>query len=459
MPEAQRRGPGGWSAWTRAGAVLLALLFGLGFGLAGVQGGVRPLYGELSGWWQARDFVPVPATVVAARLDRRVAEGTVFQAQAEFAYVVGGRHYRSTRIGFGRGYDNIGSWQVQHFEALQRARSSGTPVTLWIDPERPARAFYDRELRWRRVAFLLPFATLFPLAGLAAFWFLLLGLRGASQVGDARTQDEWWRAELKVDGDWLQSSPGEGSVPGGFVLFWSLLCWPLAAVFWDTASAFPRMLAVLFVGIGLLLLRHWWRHRRQRWRFGAPRLQLRLPLRMGVPTGALLAFPRMPQAVEIRSRLFCRRVDRRGDDTTRKILWSSEQRLAGLPARGEWQESLSLLPVEPGVPSEPPRGDVYVEWGLEVAIGDWTREFWLPVLQGEKKPVEPPLLESVATARRLLGEVLSPPDAPAGRAASAESSHALQGLIVTLVVALILTLLGLLLLDRSGAGSWLRRLV
>src|SRR5262245_56656550 len=91
---------------SKTGGVLVALLFGVGFGAAGAYG-VASLASQLRGWWQARDWVAVPAIVMAVELQEHYDDGTTYRVAARYAYEYGGRHHEGTRVGFNTGYDNV----------------------------------------------------------------------------------------------------------------------------------------------------------------------------------------------------------------------------------------------------------------------------------------------------------------------------------------------------------------
>jgi hypothetical protein len=152
-------------------ATLFALVFALGFTVGGIVAGVLPMYQQLSGWWKASSYVPVTATVLSAELKTYSGKTPTYQVLAQFGYEYQGRNYVSSRINLAGGRsDNVGSYQKDMFQRLLAARNSAAPVSVWVNPQQPEQAVYDRSLRWLMIVFLLPFAVLFPAVGLGAWW-------------------------------------------------------------------------------------------------------------------------------------------------------------------------------------------------------------------------------------------------------------------------------------------------
>ena len=84
---------------------------------------------------------------------------------------------RAWRDYVGGGVDLYGADNTEHsarvVERLRHHRESGTPITVWYDPEDPAATLIDRSFPW--------FAIVFPLGGVLAFggvagWLVYLSL-------------------------------------------------------------------------------------------------------------------------------------------------------------------------------------------------------------------------------------------------------------------------------------------
>ncbi len=67
---------------SKAGAALFALIFALGFGAGGAFG-IGSLIGQLNGWWQARHWHAVPATVLTADLKTSQGDSTTYSGHRD----------------------------------------------------------------------------------------------------------------------------------------------------------------------------------------------------------------------------------------------------------------------------------------------------------------------------------------------------------------------------------------
>lgn len=230
--------------------VIIALLFAIGFGAGGAFG-IYHLYSEVNGWWQARSWQPVAATVLATQLQESATDdGTTYKATALYRYEVNGHRYNSTRVCVSIGSDNLGNWQRNHYLQLEAARREGRTINVWVDPAQPERAVFDREIRWSMVALTVPFATVFPLVALGALWVLLKGLSAPARSYNDAPKLEPNPAEIKSDarssarGLWL------------FATLWGLIAFPIAlvAVPEQFGHSWTWFLVMLFplVGIGLI---------------------------------------------------------------------------------------------------------------------------------------------------------------------------------------------------------------
>ncbi len=98
--------------------------------------GVFALYtlaGQLNGWWQARSWQAVPATVVSAEL--KTSHGrreSTYRALARYRYVVNGHTYEGDRINLGGASNN--GWQEGQYTRLKDARDNQRSIEVWVDP-------------------------------------------------------------------------------------------------------------------------------------------------------------------------------------------------------------------------------------------------------------------------------------------------------------------------------------
>ncbi|WP_229210145.1 DUF3592 domain-containing protein [Duganella sp. Root1480D1] len=157
------------------GARLVVLLFALAFALVFTWGGVwaclRPLYMQLHDSWTANSYVPVPARVESIVLDEWSSKktGTAYRARGEFSYEFQGSTYHGNRLNFSLTADNKGGYQHALYAKLNKARTFGRPVNLWVDPNNPEFSVYDRSIRWDDSILELVFGLLFTAGGLYAW--------------------------------------------------------------------------------------------------------------------------------------------------------------------------------------------------------------------------------------------------------------------------------------------------
>lgn len=122
--------------------------------------------------WRMQAWQPVRAEVHEARLSSRQGTdsrgrgtGQVYRAEARFRYVVGGQPFESTRVAINfRKHDN-GDFQKRTAKTLMRAETAGRKVKIWVNPDNPADAVYDRSLRWDLLGAGLVFSLLFGSIG------------------------------------------------------------------------------------------------------------------------------------------------------------------------------------------------------------------------------------------------------------------------------------------------------
>jgi len=240
---------------------LFALLFAVGFTAGGIAAGVLPMYKQFSGWWKAGSFVPVSAMVVSTGLESRSYKGSAtHRVQAEFSYDYQGNNHISHRIGLDDGgFDNIGSYHTDIYEQLSQARDSLSLVTLWVNPQHPDEALYDRSLRWMKVIFLIPFAVLFPAVGLGAWWVIWRIWRNNDipQYLNANLFRSD-RSVISPNASWVIQGSGGGLIGASIACaFWNILSWPIAILFFNSAKAAPwwaTAIVSIFPVIGLMLL-------------------------------------------------------------------------------------------------------------------------------------------------------------------------------------------------------------
>jgi len=335
-------------------------VFGIGFSTAGLFGGVLPVFKMLHGWQQARGWQPVPAQVVEVELKtERGSKSLTYQVRARYRYRHAGIDLEGTRVGLSApdGADNIGTWHQDWHDRLQQAKAADRPITVWVNPARPQQAVIDRDLRWKHLLFLVPFATLFPAVGIGAFWALWRVLRMPAAEADATVVPPNPR-EIRSDSRraswflWL------------FALFWNLLSFPIAILALSDAGREGGLvwLVAIFplVGIGMLVVAI--RTSLARRRFGDPSLTLSQdrPL-TGNPLAGMIRFDKPPETgARFKVILLCEQVDTRGDSNRSRTVWQQQKTAQ---SRGDTL-AFTFEPDE-NLPGSEPESDTYHRWRIK----------------------------------------------------------------------------------------------
>lgn len=261
---------------------LLGLLFGLCFIVAGLLIGLRPMGLMLYAAWEVRAWQPVPVEVLEASLEERPGSegGTVHAVRTRYRYTYGGASYEGQRIGLdsGAGSDNLDDWHARWLERLQAARDGGPRLLAWVDPAKPQRAVLERQIRWRLLLVMAPFALVFPLVGMAALasCWRALGTQGGAAGDDTASSDPADAGGLsRLAASELR--PRRGALfLWFFTLFWCGIAFPLAGIFLDSrAPIWLWLFCSLFVAVGLALLWGALRQSWRAWRYGGSRLHIR----------------------------------------------------------------------------------------------------------------------------------------------------------------------------------------
>jgi len=141
---------------SRVTGFLIGLVFFTGGIFALWQMAVSPALG----WWHARSWVEVPATIKSASLESESdSDGTTYWVSVRFAYEFNERLLESDRAGFCKTKTNIG---VEGMRRRVAALKSNPGTTCWVNPERPTEAVLDRSLPFGMVGgilFSIPFLT------------------------------------------------------------------------------------------------------------------------------------------------------------------------------------------------------------------------------------------------------------------------------------------------------------
>ena len=258
----------------RLATLLISGLFAAGFGWGGFYAGIQPAWSMLRIAWEARDWQPVSAEVLAAQLKTHsTSDGVTYQAQARYRYHFAGKHYESSRIGLdavGQS-DNVDDWHRQWVARLQDAQARGQGITVWVNPGDPAQSLVDRGIRWPLLVFRVPFALVFTGVAVAAAGFFLYSLLGLARAAYASSGTIGDQISAPLDAS-LSKRDGSGASVGAiwfFAVFWCGVSFPMAFLIWSRHDTpwFARVVIGVFVLIGLGLIALAVRQTHMAWRY------------------------------------------------------------------------------------------------------------------------------------------------------------------------------------------------
>lgn len=240
MAAARKPGPAG-----RIGLVLFLSVFVLGFGAFGLLIGAGPLWQMLKEAPRLQHYVPVPAQVLEARMSH----GSDRKAHliVRYQYPFAGRTLTGDRIAWSLSRPEQRQWH----ERLGAAQAAGQTVTAWIDPEHPGMALLDRKLRWQAIAFLLPFALIFPAVSIGALIGLVAVLRGDRSKAHAVPSQPASASSRTLRDNSRQKAWGITV----FTVLWNLIAFPIALVAWSEHEGWGLIdtFVTLFPAVGVLM--------------------------------------------------------------------------------------------------------------------------------------------------------------------------------------------------------------
>ncbi|HEY7884375.1 MAG TPA: DUF3592 domain-containing protein, partial [Cellvibrionaceae bacterium] len=368
--------------------MLLALPFtavGIGFLLLSVLPALKDAR-QMQHWQQGQAQI-TSAGVKVNRGD----DATTYKAFATYRYSFAGGQYTGSRVAIDSSADNIGDFQQQLGHQLERAQREGRTVNVYINPDDPAQAVLNRELRWELLVFKMVFVLVFGGIGLGILLYALLApldtLKTAGADKPWLTRRDWASPDIKCNGKVLLW----GSL--GFAVFWNLIAIPVGikCVEEFTEGNTAALIGLLFplVGAGLVVwaVKEWRAYKR----FGPAPLQMDpYPGSIGGQVGGVIEVT-LPydNTVGFVTKLGCFEVyyTRSGKERKRheKLLWQSEgfatTRATGISANKTRLEILFNVP-ENLPPSQVPSNRYHL-WRLTVTAdlpgADFNRSYELPV--------------------------------------------------------------------------------
>lgn len=162
---------------------------------------------------QARDWVKVRAEVASTLMSQAdVKPSAKGRAPGIYRYKIGEQEYTGSRLGTMTvaGVDPFDDWQEEMQAFLQSAASEKRTITVSVNPDDPAIAVVDRNIRWGMLSLIAPFALVFSLIGLASLYGAVRALFAPAASFARRTTD------AHPAGLWL------------FAIIWNVITFPIA---------------------------------------------------------------------------------------------------------------------------------------------------------------------------------------------------------------------------------------
>lgn len=232
------------------------MLFGFIFFIAGIGFLISMVVPVVYDGWRVQSWLPTPAVLISVDLKRNFSkDGDTFNVIAQYEYTVNGKQYRNNRVAINKGSDNIGNFQAELGNQLQRYFQSHQPLTVWYNPANPAESIINRDMRWGLVTFKMIFVVTFGGFGFAILYFSFKGKRNKSPL---TIEQSPWLARTEWKNGAIKSNAKTGMIAlWGIALFWNVISFPAAIL------AIPEVLAkgeyigfVIFIfpiiGLGLL---------------------------------------------------------------------------------------------------------------------------------------------------------------------------------------------------------------
>ncbi len=369
-------------------------LFGLPFFAVGLFF-IYLIAGSLYDGFRMASWPQTQGTLSSAHIRSSTSDNsTSYEAEAQYRYRVGGREYFGDRVAIQGGGDNIGDFQQQlgwELESLYRNRQS---VTVYYNPDNPAEAVLNREMRWGLIGFKAIFVLTFGGVGLG---LIIFGLRGKRVIDTPEAAEKPWLART----EWADNRIRSGArtmvyIAWFFAIFWNLISSPgvffFQEVWRDEGPVALFILLFPLVGLGLL---YWALRQTLEWRrFGYTPLRLDpFPGAIGGDVGGEieLNFPYQPGlACEVTLSSLYSYVSGSGKNRSRheRVEWQDSGYAQVEPAGRGMQLRFRFAVPEGLRPSEAEQGNYYL-WRLSIKAElpgvDLSRSFTIPVYATAEK--------------------------------------------------------------------------
>lgn len=330
---------------------LFALVFAIPFGAVGVLATWAIAHMVVESH-RASDWVIVQAKVdeAALKASRGSKGGTSYYADGAYRYSVGGKEFVSTKLGFdlAGGADNIGDWQPSMAAFLEEAKSTGKTIPVYVNPDNPAEAVVDRDVRWSMVFFFGLFGVLFGGVGVGALGAIVAVWRdkgkgkGKKKRGKNSVAEYAGQRNRQAVAAAAVSSPAVDATPAAnpavitsdgratmtvlwvFTIIWNLISVPAGIMAWPEIVHGEWMMAfvLLFPLVGALMFYSAVVQTFALLRRGKATLVLNTPEpRMGGRFSGVIRFERGHAGKEFEVRLLASRTQRNSDDGTVVPAW------------------------------------------------------------------------------------------------------------------------------------------
>lgn len=304
----------------------------------------------------AQSWTETPAEITSCVLKshRGSKGGRTYCVTGTFAYTVDGKPYRSNKVSFYTGSDNVGTFHQRIFHQMESARLSKKTLPCWVNPENPDEVVIIRELRPEMMGFQLLFVFFFGGAAIA----ILSGV--AFTFGDRRSDNNKIRMRHSgVHRPLLVS--GVASLAGGLWIVWKawVLVGSLSSTWYLLISLIP---GIVLMGFGLYT---WLRFAK----FGVSELMLSPSiLRLRDTLAATVVIPKIVEG-DFKGRLACTHQYTTGSgkhrNTHHDVVWSEEQVSPASPGGEQMTQARFRFELRGGHVTQESGNDTYY-WRLLV---------------------------------------------------------------------------------------------
>ena len=344
--------------------------------------------------WRMQDWYAVEAKLSNAGYSSHSGDdSTTYEAFATYAYEVNGFSYSASRVGLSAGADNIGDYQQDTGGRLRSAWQASRPITVFVNPENPADAIIDREVRWGLIGFRAIFVLVFGGFGAGMMFWAVKSPR-KKDASDPKFVDRPWLANDAWQTSTIRSS-SKTAMYGAwvFAVVWNAISAPLPFVIYGEVldkDNFIALVGLLFPVVGLFLAAWAIRLTRQWQRFGPTPVSLDpFPGSIGAHVGGTIDV-RLPYDAAHEFKLTLTNlksyISGSGKNRSRreKADWQDSQVAFAEPA-GSGTRLTFQFDVPPGLKESEanPDNDSYYLWRLNVRAqlpgADFDRDFEIPV--------------------------------------------------------------------------------